>query len=49
MSAIEAAIRENSRRYHFEVQEMEVGEEGTTETQAQPGAPTNGGPMKPAG
>jgi hypothetical protein len=49
MSAIETAIRENSRRYHFEVLEEEVGEEGTAETPAQPGASPNGGPMKPPG
>jgi hypothetical protein len=47
MSAIEKAIRENSGRYHFEVQEVEVGEQASTETPAQIGASTNGGPTKP--
>jgi len=35
MSAVEAAIRGNSQSYHFAVSEVDVGEEGTAETQIQ--------------
>ncbi len=47
MSAIDAAIRENSMRYHFQVQDGETGEMPTAEACAQPDAARNGGPTKP--
>jgi hypothetical protein len=47
MSAIDAAIRENSMRYHFQVQDGKTGELPTAEACAQPGAAPNGGPTKP--
>lgn len=47
MFAIETAIRENWRRYRFEVPEAEAGDEGTTETQARLGASRSGSPIEP--